>query len=1447
MANPLELNIVAAPTNRTIRNFERNIRQFRSAVARALREPYNTRSGPKSFGEAVRFFNSDGKAQHFINVIPNLQGILNRNNTKLLRGHRIHENRILGSLQALSIPEAKQPAGSRGTYRTEAIQELLFTVAASRLNSFRNLFNGRPDVYRDLLDAYTELFYERSHLTRHPYHTFRSPDFLAAAISVPLPTSLGIESTIVDWEEVLFDGTLIALQSFAKAVKNSDDFTIEEFHRMEHILKQSTVSVSLHFAILENNIPSDERMAKLGSFRPMIPQGTANEPILQQQVIGLFQALYRRFTNSWQPMDDIIIDFRRLEFNFLYDGDANDLAAIIQHFGAGNRRVWSQANKHEYVSNMKSVVTIGSTKTNQCIPIALTVLVHHKDYLSAKMVSINQQDITMATNTWNKIRKPSKNQSYRLKEAKQLFGDLVSNNPVALQELFKFAQVLQSDIVVFENSKNFPLKYHTKSFQLSRKELEAIQAWDSYELALGLESFQEADDPKEDSNEDEKMSSEEYDNLIRRSLILHQKSLFFLLYEAEDNEDVGHVHAITNPATFLGKICSLCGVAYSKIHQKCQKRCTYCYEYNCFQPGSQDVDEWINCNKCNRGFPSQECFDRHSNINCSLFFRCCDPRCSGKVFPTPEANKYKGILQKDHVHGKTMFCMHCKNWNYARHECIIKEKKLKDPVTIVWYADFECFVEPDSYKHIVNFAVAQKVCWMDENGETVPSSEVEDQKIFHNIDQFCHWLLQEENFGMVVVFHNGRSYDFHFIREWMLSNDHSWHFDCIKRGNKMISMTLTASVNGKKKITLLDSISFLTSSLSSLAKQYGVSEKGYFPHRFNIPENFTYVGLIPDVKFFYEDSSEFLQWHQEQVDNQVVWNFKEEIRKYCVQDVNILRLVFERFRKSVFVELKAEVLSCPTLPSLATHVYLGRFYDVKNNQMFSPTEKFTHWSRPAMFGGRTNAIKLKYECTAGESIFYYDVTSLYPFVLVNRYYPLKDPELMDIPIGRKLDVNYYLQRFLAIDKINAGHLCIMDCFVIPPKKLLFPVLPSRKSLELDEVSEKFADVNNIPKDKLLFTLLPQRGKWTNVELKLALDVGYQVKEIYTIAYWTPEKTSSSLFTNYVLYFLKKKTLANGRKKILKLFRKNNNNNLLNWEDYIKSYNSYYLNLCKQQKVPADLLLSINDPVEEERNSADYATWKLFLNSLWGRFCMRNDFYNYSVCQLKDSKQIPHFVNTMTDMEKESQWEFINNNYIEYKTRFSDPLRRPIPKDTNVAIGIFTTSYARAHLWSALNSVGPNVVYHDTDSILFHWKLDDTNRIPLKLGDFLGEWTNEIEDDVTINNFYSAGPKNYAYQDSQGRQYVKCKGFNLKKKFVNAIVNVDLYKKSVDNFVDPEKDNVSAVIEFKVEEVGGVIERTKAGSVASVNRTKTWQCVYSKRLIDNVLPNEITTLPYGYLK
>ena len=93
--------------------------------------------------------------------------------------------------------------------------------------------------------------------------------------------------------------------------------------------------------------------------------------------------------------------------------------------------------------------------------------------------------------------------------------------------------------------------------------------------------------------------------------------------------------------------------------------------------------------------------------------------------------------------------------------------------------------------------------------------------------------------------------------------------------------------------------------LSAFPKTFGLTElrKGYFPHKFNIPKHQEYVGSIPAQDYCMPETmspqrrQEFETWHQEQQDNDVVFDFQKELVLYCKSDVRLLKrgcLTFKR-------------------------------------------------------------------------------------------------------------------------------------------------------------------------------------------------------------------------------------------------------------------------------------------------------------------------------------------------------------------------------------------------------------------------------------------------------------------------------------------------------------------------------------------------------------------------
>ena len=119
-------------------------------------------------------------------------------------------------------------------------------------------------------------------------------------------------------------------------------------------------------------------------------------------------------------------------------------------------------------------------------------------------------------------------------------------------------------------------------------------------------------------------------------------------------------------------------------------------------------------------------------------------------------------------------------------------------------------------------------------------------------------------------------------------------------------------LNGQNIITLqhgrtkfIDSLNYFHMKFSALPATFDLSpstKKGFFPHLFSTFENQSYVGPLPDARFYDSDSmseserKSLLSWYEENSPH-LVFDFRKEIGEYCRMDVEILRLACMAFRK----------------------------------------------------------------------------------------------------------------------------------------------------------------------------------------------------------------------------------------------------------------------------------------------------------------------------------------------------------------------------------------------------------------------------------------------------------------------------------------------------------------------------------------------------------------------
>ena len=450
--------------------------------------------------------------------------------------------------------------------------------------------------------------------------------------------------------------------------------------------------------------------------------------------------------------------------------------------------------------------------------------------------------------------------------------------------------------------------------------------------------------------------------------------------------------------------------------------------------------------------------------------------------------------------------------------------------------------------------------------------------------------------------------------------------------------------------------------------------------------------------------------------------------------------------------------------------------------------------RDALYGGRTNALVLYHLCKKDEKIGYIDFTSLYPAVQKYGVYPIGHPKI----ITENFD---YKKKYFGIIK----------CTILPPQNLYIPVLP--------------LNINN----KLIFTLcykcaLEQtnelnckhseidralEGTWVSLELDKALEMGYKLikyHEIYEFSEkisYDPIKKSGGLFTDYVNHNLKEKQEASG-------FPAYCTTDALK-DKYIQDY-------YDNEGVKLD-------KANIEKNSGKREIAKIKLNCLWGYFALNSNKKQFKIITKRN--ELEDLIND--DRYDVHNIDFSDENFIQ--VTFSEKKEYCYGGHyTNVIIASFVTAQARLKLYDELIKLGIRVLYFDTDSIIFVYK--DGDYVP-KLGDFLGEFTNEIDprDGVYIIEFVSGGPKNYAVKFNTGKTDCTVKGYPINY-LTNLLLNFDSIKACVDN----------SDMEIKIPQLKFIKDKSQWLIKTEIHE-KRYNCLsYNKRL---VLPNG-NTLPYGYI-
>ena len=487
----------------------------------------------------------------------------------------------------------------------------------------------------------------------------------------------------------------------------------------------------------------------------------------------------------------------------------------------------------------------------------------------------------------------------------------------------------------------------------------------------------------------------------------------------------------------------------------------------------------------------------------------------------------------------------------------------------------------------------------------------------------------------------------------------------------------------------------------------------------------------------------------------------------------------------------------------------NHFRNLKDSKIKPPLNP-----RDSFFGGRTCAIKLFHEVNqnTNEKINYYDVTSLYPFVVKNKQYPVGHPERIVKNIN--MDITEY----------NG----FIFCKILPPKNLFFPVIPVR--------------INN----KLVFTLCYQCayecnnnkcehqtneraivGTYTTMEIKKSIEKNYVILEIYEI--WNfpiifPSKDNPGIFTDFINDFIKIKVEASGWPK----------SNMTNDEkdEYIRLYK-------EKEGIQLDYNNICNNPGMK-------AIGKLVVNSFWGKMGQRpclskTEYITEPQAFFKLLKDQTVKVNDALIISDET----LQVDY-EKETLFIEPTAH-----SSIFTASYTTSHARLILYELLEKLEKRVLYHDTDSIIF---TSVPGQYMPNLGNYIGDLTNELstesEPNAYITKFVSCGAKNYGYEvfypGSNVRKYFcKVKGLCLNFNTVN-IVNFDSMKSLIDetvqSIIDNKETKISEIHKTAINVPQKLIRVSPFLELTTKHIMKKYQFVYDKR---RIIPQDYSTVPFGY--
>lgn len=239
----------------------------------------------------------------------------------------------------------------------------------------------------------------------------------------------------------------------------------------------------------------------------------------------------------------------------------------------------------------------------------------------------------------------------------------------------------------------------------------------------------------------------------------------------------------------------------------------------------------------------------------------------------------------------------------------------------------------------------------------------------------------------------------------------------------------------------------------------------------------------------------------------------------------------------------------------------------------------------------------------------------------------------------------------------------------------------------------------------------------------------------------------------------------------------------------------------------------------EKNPGLRSLAKLMLHYFWVRFGQRPNQTQVTTCTkpskffqiIRDNRQVIHRI------------EIANEHMIEVFHSFQE-VCDPVQTNVNIFVACFITSYARLKLYNALDILQKRVLYMDTDSVIYTQK---PTQSVIPTGNYLGEFTNELDDGDHFTEFAAAGPKNYAYITKNGKKCCKVREFTLNERGQKILHFTSIKDLVLNEILQPEDESRTLTLNNPHK----IVRYPSTKTIKKMPQDKQYKPIFDKRVID----------------